>query len=75
MIMHRHRQSFLGVILSNAMPVQMRFNIIRLGHAELRRGAIVLGRKFLVQDAFAKGDAIVADINARPGNQLLDLRV
>jgi hypothetical protein len=75
MIVDRDGQSLLGMILPDAMPVQMPLDVGGLWHGELGGGLPVLGRKLLVQDALAQGDAIVADVNARTGDELSDFRV
>ncbi len=75
MIVNGHRQRLLGVVLAHAMLVQVLLDLGGLGHGELRRVALGLGREFLVQHAFAQSDAIVADINAGAGDELFDFRV
>jgi hypothetical protein len=73
MIMHRDGQRFFGMVLADAMTIQMPFDIAGLWHGKLGNGLFVLSRKLLVQDAFAESDAIVANVNARTGDQLFDL--
>ena len=75
MIMHGDGQSFLRVILADAMEVELPFDFSRLGNVEARQLFARVGGQFLVEDAFAKNDATVADINARPGNELSDFGV
>jgi hypothetical protein len=63
------------VVLADATEVKLAFNLGRLGDVEARLLLFGLGGQFLVQDLFAEGDAIVADVNAGSGNELLDLGV
>ena len=76
MIVHRDGQSFLRVLLADAIQVELAFDFRRLGNGELRRLCfLACSCKFLVEDVFAKDDAVVADVNARPGDELSDFRV
>jgi hypothetical protein len=70
MIVNRHRQRFLGDFLPDAKEVQLPFDLGRLGNVQLR--LLFLGRefKFTVQDVFAEDDTVVADIDARPRDEL-----
>jgi hypothetical protein len=65
------REGPLGALLADDVLVQDRVDLLRLRQAlqlECRRRL-----KLLVDDLVAEIDALVADIDARPGNQLLDL--
>ena len=75
MIVHRHGQRFLGVVLSDAVKVKLASDFRRLGHADAWLALLDLGRQFLVQHLFAEDDAVIADVHARAGDQLLDLGV
>jgi len=75
MIVHRNGQSFLCVRLADAMAVKVPREVGRLGDVELRQSLFGIRRKFLVEDALAKRDAIVADVNARSCDELFYFRV
>ena len=72
MVMHRDRECALGVLLADALAVKLPLDFRRLGNVQL--GLVLLRRRgqFLVQDSFAKDDAVVADIDAGAGNQLFN---
>src|SRR5207247_2528423 len=75
MIVHRHGQGFLGVLLSDAVEVEPSLDFGGLRDAELGHLLARLGPHFLVQDVFADQDATVADVNARSLDELFDFRV
>jgi hypothetical protein len=75
MIMHRDGQGFFGVFLADAIKVQVPFDGRGFGDGELGLALLILELKFAVEDVFAKNDAIVADVNARPGNELAHFRL
>jgi hypothetical protein len=65
------RQRPLGALLAHDVLVQHGVDLLRLREAlELERGG---SGELLVDDLVTKVDALVADIDARPGDQLLDL--
>src|SRR5215203_1505503 len=65
------RESALGGLLSDHVLVEDGVDLPRLGQAlELERGG---RRELLVDDLVAEIDALVADVDAWPGDQLLDL--
>jgi hypothetical protein len=74
MIMHRHGQGFLGVVLAHAMAVQVRFDVLGFGGTEFGRRPARLRRKLLVQHAFAQEDAIVANIDPGALNHFFRFR-
>ena len=65
------RQGALGALLADHVLVQDRVDLLRLRKVlELeRRGS----RELLVDDLVTEVDAFVADIDAGPGDELLDL--
>ena len=69
------RERPLGVLLPDAVLVQLALYGRRLGDFELGRGALGVRRKFLVQHALADVDAVVADIDPGTGDELLHLGV
>ena len=71
-IVHRHRQRLLGVVLPDALKIKLPFNLSRLGDVYARPVFLCLGCQLLVQDLFAKDDAVVANVHPRTGDQLLD---
>ena len=75
MIVNGHGQGFLRVFLADAIKVQLPFDFRRFGNGEFRLFFLVLELQFAVEDVFAKDDAVVADVNARPGDELAHFRV
>ncbi len=75
MIMHCDREGLFGVVLADALAVELALDLRRLGHAAAGLVFFRLRGQFLVEHALAQHHAIVADINPRPGDQLLDFRV
>src|SRR5208282_3675406 len=75
MVMHRHSQGFLRVLLPDAIGIQLPFDFGGPGHGELRLLLLLLKLQLAVEDVFAQDDAIVADVNARPGDELAHFRV
>jgi hypothetical protein len=65
------------MFLADAMQIEVPFDLRRLRHLvhHLRRLLLRLGEQFLVEHVFAEHDAVVANVNARPGDQLFDLSV
>src|SRR5207244_4450609 len=75
MIVYRHRQSLFGVVLPDAMQIKLALYFRRLGNRHARFVLSQLRCQFLIQDLLAKHDTVVADIDARTGDEFLDLRV
>ncbi len=75
MVVDGHGEGLLGVVLADATQVELALDFGRLGHLEARFLLPGLRGEFLVQDLFAENDAVVADVNAGSGNELLDLGV
>ncbi len=76
-VVHRDRQRFLGVVLPDAMLVQVFLDLLRLGNL-LRRRPLLLGgfrAQLLVQNILAQDDAVITDIHTRAGDELLDFGV
>src|SRR5262245_52318965 len=71
MIVHRHRQHALGVVLSDHVTVQhgTDFSWARNTVARLDQGVLVL----FADDVHAKLDAFITDEYRRPRNQLANL--
>src|SRR5262247_2647377 len=71
MIVHRHRQHALGVVLSDDVTVQYGTDFRRARNtiARLDQGVFVL----FADDVHAKLDAFITDEHRRPRNQLADL--
>jgi hypothetical protein len=65
MIVDRNRESLLRVILPNALEVQLALDLGRFGDVDSRPMLAVLRGQFLIEDLFAKDDAIVANVNTR----------
>src|ERR1044072_8490108 len=75
MIVHGHGQSFLGLVLADAVGVELAFDFTRPRDGETRLLLLALQLEFAVEDVLAKDDAIVADINSGAGNELSDFGV
>ena len=70
-VVDRHRQRALGLLLPDDVLLEDVVDLPRLGEVldvERRRGG-----ELLVDDLVAEIDALVADVDARAGDQLLDL--
>ena len=70
-VVDRHRQRALGLLLPDDVLVEHAVDLLRLRQVvdvEGRRGG-----ELLVDDLVAEIDALVADVDARPRDQLLDL--
>ncbi len=66
-----HRQDLLGVLLPDDVVVQELVDLLGLGQLlEAELGGV---GQFLGDDVVAELDALVADVDTRPGDQLLDL--
>jgi hypothetical protein len=75
MIMNRDRQSFLGVLLADTVQIQLPLDFRRFGNGEFRLVFLILEFQFAVEDVFTKDDAVIANVNARPGDELAHFRV
>src|SRR6266487_4567988 len=75
MIVDRHRKRFLGDILADDVLIEQAADLHRLRHTNGGRLASRVFVKFFVEDALADVDAAVANVNARPGDQLAHLGV
>ena len=75
MIVDGDGQSFFRRFLPDAIKVKLALDFRRFGHGELRLLFFGLNLQFAVEDVFAKDDAVVADVDARPGDELADFRV
>ena len=75
MIVNGDREGFLGVLLTDAIFVELSLDIGGLGNRDARFGLLGLCRKFLIEDVLAKDDAIFANVNAGTGDQFFYLRV
>jgi hypothetical protein len=63
------------VFLSDAIQIQLPFDFCRAKDGKFWLLLLVLNLQFAVEDIFAKDDAIIADINARPGDEFAHFRV
>ncbi len=76
MVINRHGKDFFGVLLTNNILVQMRFDF--MGFWDIFFGAFCLlaklftlaVKKFLIKNLVAKLHALVANIDLRACNQL-----
>ena len=74
-VMNRHREHLLGHVLADHVPVQLRADFLRLGHADDRRLPPRVVVQLLVEDVLADVDATVADVDAGTGDELAHLGV
>jgi len=75
MVVDGDGEGLLGVLLAYAGQVKLALDLGGLGNAAARLVLLDLGGEFLVQDLFAERDAVVADENTRPLDQLLNFGV
>ena len=68
-------ENLLGLVLADDMVVEFPHDVGGFRHAD--GGLLLAGliRQFLVEDAFADGDATVANVNTGTGDELAHLRV
>jgi hypothetical protein len=57
------------------MQVKLALDLDGFENVELRLLLLLCEVEFAIKDVFAKDDAVVADINSRPGDELLYFRV
>jgi hypothetical protein len=70
-VVHRHRQGFLGTRLTHDVLIQHVHDLARLGQVAARAGGLLL--ELFADDVIAQLDAFVADEHARARDQLADL--
>jgi hypothetical protein len=75
MIVHRHRQRLLGLLLPDAMQIELALDLGRLRHAQPRKALPALRAEFLVENVLAENDAVVADVDPGPLDELAHFRV
>jgi hypothetical protein len=69
-LIDRDRQFFLGVFLANDIIIEEFFDLYGLRERRATRGGFLL--LIIGNDLVANINALVADVNSRAGNQLLD---
>ena len=74
-VVHRHGERLLRVVLSNTIQVELTFDFRRPGHGELWLMFAALKLEFAVEDVLAEDDAVVANVNTRSGDELFDFGV
>ena len=75
LLCYSRRLAWIGMVLTNAIHVELAFDLGRFGNVNARLVLPGLRGQFFVEDLLAKNDAVVADINAGAGDELFDLRV
>ncbi len=70
-VVDSHGQLLLGLVLADHVPVEELLDLLRLG--ELGLGSLRLQNPVFRDDVEADIDALVADVNGRAGDQLLDV--
>jgi len=75
MVMDGHREGAFGPLLTDHMPVQFRPDFARFGQGLERAFPGWSFTHLPVQDVGAKGDAVVTNVDAGPGDEFLHLRV
>ena len=73
MVVHRHRKCLLGDLLPDHILIESAPNFCRFRHADI--GGLTPGIfvEFFIEDALSNVDAAIADVNARPGDELTHL--
>jgi hypothetical protein len=75
MIVDGHRERAFGVLLADAMAIQVLFDFSGFGHLVSRRRFLRFVVEFFVENTFAQQHTMVANINPGAGNQLFDFRM
>ena len=75
MVVNGHGQRALGLILANAMQIEMALDFGRFRHLRDGRRLFGFGSQLFIEDIFAKDDAVVTNIHAGTGDQFFDFRV
>ena len=75
MVVHGDGQGFLGVFLAHALEVKLALDFCWFGNVDARFMPLGLRGQFLVQHLLAKNHAVVADVHAGSGDELLDFGV
>ena len=73
--MHGHSQGFLRLLLADTIKVKLPLDLRWFWHDKLRLFFVRLNLQFAVENVLAKNDAVIADVNARPGDELAHFRV
>ena len=71
-VVHRHRQDALGVILADDVVVQIALDLGGRGQVAARLARFLACRQLVTDDFVAKVNAFVTDEDRRSGDQLLD---
>ena len=75
MIVDRDGKSLLRLILADAKIIELATDFRGFEQVDARGVLFAFGADFLVENVFTNEDAIIADINSRPLDQFLYLRV
>ena len=75
MVVNRNRQGALGVFLTDAIKIQLRFNLCWAWHLQGLVGFLRLQMQLFIDDVFADNDAMIANVHPRALDQFLDFGV
>jgi hypothetical protein len=75
MIVNCDRQCLLGVLLADALDIELALDFGRLGDVNPRLLLPCLGRKLFVQHLLAQDHTVIADVNTRTCDKLFDFGV
>src|SRR5262245_43227638 len=73
--MNRDRQGFFGVVLPDALKIELPFYLRGFGNVDAGFVLPILAGQLFVEHLLAQYDAVITNVNAWAGDQLLDLRV
>src|SRR5262245_21851495 len=74
-IMNGEGESALGVLLANAVQVELALNVGGFGDLELESALARLVAQLLIEDVLANDDTAIANIDAGALNELFDFSV
>src|ERR1700730_11111774 len=75
MVVYRYRKHLLGPFLTNHVLIKLPSDFRRLRHAESCRLPTGILVEFLIKDALADVNTIIANIDTRSGNEFAHLRM
>src|SRR4051812_8087703 len=76
MVVDGHRKGLFGVVLSDAVPIEVPLDVGGLGHGldRGRRWFARLWSQLFIEHILAQNDAVITDVDAGSGDQLFYFR-